>query len=45
MNLCNSGNLYAIAPEIKAMTLQTVVYFVLSSVAAYVEARGFMKKS
>ena len=44
MNLCNSGSLEAIAPEIKAITIQTVVYFILASVAAYVEAHYFTKK-
>lgn len=39
MNLCNAGTLDAIAPEIRALTIQTVVYFVLASVAALVENR------
>ena len=39
MTLCNTGSLGAIAPEIRAMTLQTAVYFVLASVAAYIENR------
>lgn len=39
MTLCNTGSLAAIAPEIRAMTLQTAVYFVLASVAAYIENR------
>lgn len=38
MNLCNSGSLDAIAPEIRAMTIQTIVYFVLAAVAAHVES-------
>ena len=39
MTLCNSGSLEAIAPEIRALTIQTVSYFILSSVAARVENR------
>ena len=39
MTLCNSGTLEAIAPEIRALTIQTVSYFVLASVAARVESR------
>ena len=39
MTLCNSGTLEAIAPEIRALTIQTVSYFVLASVAARVENR------
>ena len=39
MTLCNSGTLEAIAPEIRALTIQTVSYFVLASVAAWVENR------
>ena len=39
MTLCNSGTLEAIAPEIHALTIQTVSYFVLASVAARVENR------
>ena len=37
MTLSNTGSLNAIAPELWAMTLQTVVYYVLASVAIYVE--------
>ena len=37
MTLSNTGSLSAIAPELWAMTLQTMVYFVLASVAIYVE--------
>ena len=43
MNLCNAGTLDAIAPELRAMTIQTVIYFALASVAAHVESR-FDKK-
>ena len=39
MTLCNSGTLEAIAPEIRALTIQTVSYFVLASVAAREESR------
>jgi hypothetical protein len=37
MTLSNTGSLSAIAPELWYMTLQTVVYYVLASVAIYVE--------
>ncbi|MBQ6953543.1 MAG: ABC transporter permease [Bacteroidales bacterium] len=39
MTLCQTGNLSAIAPELWAMTLQTVVYYVLASAAILVENR------
>lgn len=39
MTLSMSGSLEAIAPEIRAMTIQTGVYFLLSSLAARVENR------
>ncbi|MCR5351877.1 MAG: ABC transporter permease [Bacteroidales bacterium] len=39
MNLCNAGTLEAISPEIWALTVQTVVYFVLAAVSAHVESR------
>ncbi len=37
MTLSNTGSLSAIAPELWYMTLQTVVYYVLASVAMLVE--------
>ena len=39
MTLSMSGSLEAIAPEIRAMTVQTGVYFLLASLAARVENR------
>jgi len=39
MNLCNSGTLDAIAPELRIITIQTVVYFVLASLAALMESK------
>lgn len=39
MTLCNTGSLSAIAPELWAMTLQTVVYYALASLAIYAENR------
>jgi ABC-2 type transport system permease protein len=39
MTLSQTGNLSAIAPELWAMTLQTVVYYVLASAAILVENR------
>lgn len=39
MNLCNAGTLDAISPEIRAMAIQTAVYFVLAAVAARVESK------
>jgi len=39
MTLCMSGSLEAIAPEIRALTIQTGVYFLLASLAARVENR------
>ena len=39
MTLCNTGSLSAIAPELWAMTLQTVIYYALASVAIYAENR------
>ena len=37
MTLSQTGSLSAIAPELWAMTLQTVIYYVLASLAAYAE--------
>lgn len=39
MTLSQTGNLSAIAPELWAMTLQTVVYYILASAAILVENR------
>lgn len=39
MTLCMSGSLEAIAPEIRALTIQTGIYFLLASLAARVENR------
>ena len=39
MTLSMSGSLEAIAPEIRALTIQTGVYFLLASLAARVENR------
>lgn len=39
MTLCMSGSLEAIAPEIRALAIQTGVYFLLSSLAARIENR------
>ena len=39
MTLSNTGSLSAIAPELWYMTLQTVVYYILASVAMMVENR------
>ena len=44
MTLCNSGSLAAIAPELWAMTLQTVIYYVLASVAVYAENQVIARK-
>ena len=44
MNLCNAGTLEAVAPEIRAMTVQTVIYYLLASVAAFLESRGREKR-
>ena len=40
MTLSQTGNLSAIAPELWAMTLQTVVYYILASAAILVENRS-----
>lgn len=40
MTLSQTGNLGAIAPELWAMTLQTVVYYILTSAAILVENRN-----
>ena len=37
MTLCNTGSLSAIAPELQAMTIQTIVYYILATLAAYAE--------
>ena len=37
MNLCDAGSLSAIRPEIVALTVQTMVYYVLASAAIYIE--------
>lgn len=39
MTLCDAGSLSAIRPEIIALTVQTVVYYTLASVAVYLENR------
>ena len=39
MTLCMSGDLASIAPEIRALTIQTGIYFLLASLAARVENR------
>ena len=39
MTLSQTGSLASIAPELRAMTLQTVVYYFLASVAVFVENR------
>ena len=39
MTLTQTGSLHAIAPEIQAMTIQTVVYYLLSCVAIFAEDR------
>jgi len=39
MTLSMSGSLDAIAPEIRALTIQTGVYFLLASLAARIENR------
>ena len=44
MNLSNAGTLDAIAPEILAMTVQTVVYYLLSSLAVLLENRWLERK-
>ena len=37
MTLSQTGSLLSIAPELRAITIQTVVYYFLASVAVYVE--------
>lgn len=39
MTLSQTGSLASIAPELRAMTLQTVVYYFLASMAVFVENR------
>ena len=39
MTLCSSGSLSAIAPELWAMTIQTMIYCILSCITARVENR------
>lgn len=39
MNLCNAGTLDAIAPEMRILTIQTVIYFILASLAALMESK------
>ena len=44
MVLSQTGSLASIAPELRAMTLQTVVYYVLASVAVYTENKFLSRK-
>ena len=44
MTLSNSGSLTAIAPEILAMTVQIVAYYVLASLAVLLENRYLERK-
>ena len=44
MTLSNSGSLSAIAPEIEAMTIQIVVYYLLASLAVLLENRWLERK-
>lgn len=39
MNLCNAGTLDAIAPEMRILTIQTIIYFILASLAALMESK------
>ncbi len=39
MNLCNAGTLDAIVPEMRILTIQTVIYFILASLAALMESK------
>ena len=45
LTLSNAGTLSAIAPEIKAMTLQTVIYYLLASLAVLFENRWLDRKN
>ena len=44
MNLCNAGTLSAIAPEIIGMTVQIIVYYILASMAVYIEGKVIERK-
>ena len=39
MNLSNAGTLEAIAPELIALSVQIVIYYILTSAAVYLENR------
>jgi len=45
MTLTQTGSLSAIAPEIQAMTVQTVIYYFLSCAAVFVENRLLKRKN
>ena len=42
MTLSMTGSLQSIAPEIRALTIQTAVYFLLAALAAHVESRNHL---
>jgi len=44
MTLSQTGSLSAIAPELWAMTIQTVIYYVLASAAVFVENRAMARR-
>ena len=44
MTLTQTGSLSAIAPQLQAMTIQTVVYYVLASAAVFVENKLYLRK-
>jgi hypothetical protein len=45
MTLTQTGSLAAIAPEIKAMTIQTAIYYFLSCAAIFAENRLQKRKN
>jgi len=38
------GSLSLVAPEIKAMTIQTIIYYVLSSISIFIENKVIERK-